>query len=144
MTRLRGSMPVVLVASMTIFAAAAAPGAATPGGAGTPAACTLVNAARASALFGLAVTTVDRPNPISAGSSTCMYMVGGRPVMQLAITVMQSEGVAQVNYRNQQHAAATHKNVGSRQKGNLVLSAITMNGDVSKMNALLDVAVKSI
>lgn len=120
---------------MTIFAA--------PAGAATPAACRLVNAAPASAVLAIAVTTVDRPNPLSAGGSMCVYMAGGEPIVQLAITVAQSEGAAQALYRAQQRGTATEKNAGNRQKRNLVLSAITMSGDSSRLNALVDLAVKS-
>ncbi|MDB5070079.1 MAG: hypothetical protein JWM87_1190 [Candidatus Eremiobacteraeota bacterium] len=138
MNKLVRNVPAAMLAALTIAAVSAM-----PASAATPTACTLVDASHASALLGRSVTTVDRPSPISNGSSICMYMGAGRPVMQLAVTVMQTAGVAQANYAAQQRMAATHKNVGSRQKGNLVIAAIAMGGDSSKLNALLDAAVKN-
>jgi hypothetical protein len=87
---------------------------------------------------------MERPNPISSGSSTCMYLAAGRPILQLGLTVLPTEAVAQTNFKAQQQGAARHKNVGNRQKGNVVLSAIAMNGDAGMLNALLDAAVKSL
>jgi hypothetical protein len=137
--RFLSAVPAAAFAAVTIFAAAGAPAAAAPAKA-----CTLVNAARASALLARPVVTRDNPSPISAGSSMCLYTVGGRAVMQLAVTVMQTEAVAQANAAAHQQMAATHKNTGSRQKGNLVISAIAMDGDPSKVNAFLDLAVKNL
>jgi hypothetical protein len=73
-----------------------------------------------------------------------MYLSAGRPILQLGLTVMETEAVAQTTFKTQQQAAATHKNVGSRQKGNVVLSAIAMNGDAGMLNALLDAAAKNL
>jgi hypothetical protein len=132
------------IPAAALAALIAGAGAAAPGDAAARTACTLVPAAQASALFARPVTTMERPNPISSGSSTCMYLSGRRPILQLGLTVMATEAVAQTSFKNQQQGAATHKNVGSRQKGNVVLSAITMNGDTSMLNALLDAAAKNL
>lgn len=139
MTRLVRSIPAAAIAVLALIAGSAAPGGAAP-----RTACALVPAAQASALFARAVTTVDRPNPVSAGSSTCMYISGRRPIMQLALTVAESQPVAQTMFKLHQHAEAGHKNIGSRQKGNIVLSAIAMNGDGSMLDALLDAAAKNL
>jgi hypothetical protein len=139
MNRYVRAIPAATLAVLTVVAGSAA-----PGGAASRTACTLVPAAQASALFARPVTTMERPNPISSGSSLCWYSSAGRPILQLALTVMATEAVAQTSFKNQQQAAATHKNVGSRQKGNVILSAITMNGDGGMLNALLDAAAKNL
>jgi hypothetical protein len=139
MNRLVRAIPAATLAVLTIVAGSTA-----PSGAASRTACTLVSAAQASALFARPITTMERPNPVSSGSSTCMYLSAGRPILQLGLTVMETEAVAQTNFKAQQQAAATHKNVGSRQKGNVVLSAIAMNRDAGMLNALLDAAAKNL
>jgi len=139
MNRLVRAIPAATIAVFTVLAGSTA-----SSGAAARTACTLMPAARASALFARPITTMERPNPVSSASSTCMYLAAGRPILQLGLTVMQTEAVAQTTFKTQQQAAATHKNVGSRQKGNVVLSAISMNGDASMLNALLDAAVKNL
>ncbi len=94
--------------------------------------------------MGHPVTVQARPSPISSGSTVCMYMVAGKPVAQIGLTIMESEAVAVQSFKTQQLASAQHKNVASRQKGNIVLSGITMNGDSAQLNALLDAAVKNL
>jgi uncharacterized membrane protein len=115
-----------------------------PVAAAVPTACGLVNASRASTLFAKPVTTMSRISPISAGSTICVYSSGGTALMQLAVTVMQSEGIAKANFKMSQEAGVANKDTGNRQKRNYVLSAITMNDDRSKLDALLDAAVKNI
>jgi hypothetical protein len=138
MNRLARAIPAAALAALIVVAGSAA-----RGGAASRTACTLVPAAQASALFARPVTTSVRPAAVPT-NSVCMYLSGGRPILQLGLNVMETEGVARTVFKMQQQAAAEHKNVGSRQKGNVVLSAITMNGDVGMLNALLNAAVKSL
>ena len=139
MNRLVRAIPAATFAVLIVVA-----GSTSRSGAASRTACTLVTASQASALLARPITTAERPNPISSGSSVCMYSSAGRPILQLGLTVMETEAVAQTTFKTQQQAAATHKNVGSRQKGNVVLSAIAMNGDAGMLNALLDAAAKNL
>jgi hypothetical protein len=139
MSRLVRAIPAATLAVLTVVAASTARSGAAP-----RTACTLVPASEASALLARPITTAERPSPISSGSSVCMYLSAGRPILQLGLSVMETEAVAQTTFKAQQQAAATHKNVGSRQKGNVVLSAIAMNGDAGMLNALLDAAAKNL
>jgi hypothetical protein len=136
------SLRATSAALIAIFAGIAA--SAGPSGAASRTACIVLPASQASKIIGSPVTTHDRPSPISAGSSVCLYMVGQRPIVQLGLTVMETEAVAVQNFKMQQQVASTHKNVANRQKGNVVLSAITMNGDSSKLSAMLDAAAKNL
>jgi hypothetical protein len=139
MSTRRRIISVVLVAVLAgIVASAGASDAA------SKTACAVLPASQASKIIGMSVTTRERPSAISPASSVCMYMVGQRPIVQLGLTVMETEAVAAQNFKIQQKAAAAHKNVANRQKGNVVLSAITMNGDASKLNGLLDAAADNL
>lgn len=73
-----------------------------------------------------------------------MYLAGGRPIAQMGLTVMATEAVAVQTFKTQEQVSAQHKNVANRQKGKIVLSGITMNGDTGQLNALLDAAVKNL
>jgi hypothetical protein len=96
-----------------------------------------------STIVGRPVTAHARPSNVSVGSSICMYEAG-RPFFQLALVVMETADVAQRNIRAQQQASSSHRNVASRQKGNIVLSGISMGGDVGKTDALLDAALEKL
>jgi hypothetical protein len=107
-------------------------------------ACEVLPASRASGIVGQTVTAQGHPSPVGVGSSVCFYAAAGRPVVQVALTVMETEAVAVRNYAMQQRTISQHPNVAGRQKGNIVLSAISMNGDNSRLNALLDAAAKNL
>ncbi len=107
-------------------------------------ACDVLSADQAGGIVGQPVTVQGRPSQISEGSSACMYLVAGRPVAQLGLTIMESDAVAQQTVMTQQRAASRHKNVANRQKANIVLSGITMNGNVAQLNALLDAAANNL
>ena len=74
----------------------------------------------------------------------CVYQAAGRAIAQLGITVMESEAVAVQNFKTQEQVSAQHKNVGNRQKGNVVISGITMNGDTKQLNELLNAAARNL
>jgi hypothetical protein len=57
---------------------------------------------------------------------------------------METEAAAAKMYAMQQQSGSRHPNTAARQKGNIVLAAIAMNGDNSKLGALLDAAVKNL
>ena len=132
----------VAAASLAVFAISAASYG--PSSAASRTACDVLTASQAGAVVGSPVTTQGRPSPVSAGSSVCMYLAGGRPIAQLGLTVAANEAVAAQSFKAQQQAAARHKNVGNRQKGNIILSGITMNGDTQQLNRLLDAAAKNL
>jgi hypothetical protein len=132
----------VAAASLAVFAVST--GASGPSSAASRTACDVLTASQAGAIVGRPVTTRARPSPISAGSSVCMYLSGGRPIIQLGLTVAANEAVATQTFKAQQQATARHKNVANRQKGNIILSAITMNGDTQLLNRLLDAALKNL
>jgi hypothetical protein len=133
------AVPAATLAALCVLATAARPAAAA-----VPTACGLVNAARASAVFGKPVTTMSRPSPISAGSTICVYSSGGEAIMQMGVTVMETAAIAKMNFKMYQQPGVTSKDTGNRQKRNYLISAITMNGDRSKLDALLDAAVKNL
>ena len=132
----------VAAASLAVFAVSTV--ACGPSSAASRTACDVLNASQASAIVGSAVTTMARPSPISAGSSVCMYMAGRRPIAQLGLTVAANEAVASQQFKMQQQVSAQHKNVGNRQKGNILISGITMNGNTQQLNLLLDAAAKNL
>ena len=107
-------------------------------------ACEVLPASQASGILGSAVTTQVRPNAVSPGSSVCVYMTGGRPIVQLGLTVMGSDAGAEMMFKMQQETNAGHPNLAGRRKGKILLSAITMNHDNSKLRALLNAAVKNL
>ena len=128
-------------ASLAVFAAAAVSYG--PSSAGSRTACQVLTGPQASGVLGTAVTARLTPTAIPT-MSVCMYMAGGRPIVQLGLQVMQTEAVATQVFRLAQQGSSAHKNTANRQKGNTVLSAITMNGDSSKLNGLLDAAAKNL
>jgi hypothetical protein len=132
------------VAASSLIVAAAFAGSAGQSSAATRTACEVLPAALASGIIGQTVTAQGLPSPVSPDSSLCYYTAGGRRIVQVALTVMQTEAVAARIYKQQQQASSRHPNVAARQKGNVVLSAITMNGDGSKLGALLDAAAKNL
>ena len=132
----------VAAASVAVFAVST--GAYGPSSAASRTACDVLTASQASSIIGRPVTTQGRPSPISAGSSVCMYLSGDQPIVQLGLTVAANEAVAAQSFRAQQQGAAGHKNVASRQKGNIILSGITMDGDTRQLNRLLDAAAKNL
>jgi hypothetical protein len=105
-------------------------------------ACDVVTAAQASGIIGKAVTA--RAMPPSGVSSVCMYLSGGRPVIQLGLTDMGSAATAAEIFKGQQQAAAAHPRTANRLKGSIVLSAFAHSSDKATMNALLDAAVKNL
>ncbi|MDP9105241.1 MAG: hypothetical protein M3N49_04830 [Candidatus Eremiobacteraeota bacterium] len=136
------NLAIAATASLAVFAIFAASYG--PSSAASRTACDVLTASQASAIVGSPVTTQGHPSPISAGSSVCMYLSGGRPIVQLGLTVAANEAVAAQVLKQQQQAAARHKNVGNRQKGNIILSGITMSGDTQQLNRLLDAASKNL
>src|ERR1700737_1643825 len=111
MNRLVRALPAATRAALIVVGGSTA-----RGGAASRTACTLVSASQASALFARPITTSVRPTAVPP-NSVCMYLSAGRPILQLGLNVMETEGVAQTVFKTQQQAAAAHKNVGSRQKG---------------------------
>jgi hypothetical protein len=106
-------------------------------------ACEVLPASQVSGIVGKPVTAHARASSVSSGSSTCLYEAG-RPFFQLGLVVMETAAVAAQNVKMEQQTSSKHHNVGSRQKGNIVLSGITMGGDPSKGDALLDAAVRNL
>jgi hypothetical protein len=140
---MNSSLRAVAASSLIVFAAVA--GSAGQSSAATRTACEVMPASQASGILGSAVTAQVRPVPISAGSSVCVYMTGGRPIVQLGLTVMASDAVAEQMFKIQQQTSSQHPNVASRRKGNIVLSAITIHfTDARKLGALLDAAAKNL
>lgn len=136
------TLSTVAAASLAVFVVST--GAYGPSSAASRTACDVLTASQASAIVGSAVTTRGRPSPISAGSTVCMYLSGGRPIVQLGLTVAASEAVATQIFKAQEQATVRHKNVGNRQKGNIILSGITMDGDTQQLKRLLDAAAKNL
>jgi hypothetical protein len=136
------SLHAVAAASLAVLAAVGASSG--PSSAAPRTACEVLPASLASSIIGQAVTTRALPSPLPNGSSLCYYTAGGRKIVQVALTVMQTEAVAARQFQMQQQTASRHPNAVARQKGNIVLSAITMNGDNSKLGALLDAAAKNL
>jgi hypothetical protein len=132
----------VAAASLAVFAVSV--GSYAPSSAAPPTACAVLTASQASAVVGSPVTTMARPSPISAGSSVCIYSAAGGPVAQLGLTVAATAAVASQLFKAQQQVSAEHKNVANRQKGNILISGITMNGDVQLLNRLVDAATKNL
>ncbi len=133
----------VAVASLAVFAVST--GSNGPSSAASRTACDVLTAAQASAVVGSPVTTFGRPAPSAGGSSVCMYRAaGGRPIAQLGLTVAENEAVAAQLFKAREQAGARHKNVANRQKGKIVLSGISMNGDAQQLNRLLDAAAKNL
>ena len=139
---MNSSLRAVAALSLVVFAAVA--GSAGQAGAAMRTACDVMPASQASGILGSAVTTQVRPNAVSPGSSVCVYMTGGRPIVQLGLTVMGSDAGAEMMFKMQQESSAAHPNTAGRRKGKILLSAITMNHDNSKLGALLDAAVKNL
>ena len=77
---------------------------------------------------------IDRPDRIVI-AQVCMYSAG-RPILQFAGTV----DLATQNFKS----LGTNKKTAARQKGAVIVSAITMNGDASKLSALLDAAMRNL
>ena len=132
------------VAAASLAVLVVSTGAYAPSSAASRTACDVLTASQAGAIVGRPVTAQARPSPISAGSSVCMYLSGRRPIVQLGLTVAASEAVATQLFKAQAQAAARHKNVANRQKGNIILSGITMDGDTQQLNRLLDAAAKNL
>jgi hypothetical protein len=111
------SLRAVAASSLVVFAAVA--GSAGQGSAASRTACEVLPASQASGIIGQAVTTRSLPSPVGIGSSLCYYAAGGRPIVQVALTVMPTEAVAAQNFKMQQQTSSRHSNVASRQKGNM-------------------------
>ena len=134
-----GAVAAASLAVCAVFIGSYAPSSAAP-----RTACAVLTGSQASAVAGSSVTTMARPSPISAGSSICIYSAAGRPIAQLALTVAANEAVASQQFKMQQQVAAQHRNVANRQKGNILISGITMNGDTQLLNRLVDAATKNL
>ncbi len=130
----------VAAASLAAFAVSSGYG---PSSAASRTACDLLTASQASAIVGSAVTAQGRPAH-AGGSSVCLYRAGARMIAQFGLTVAENEAVATQIFKQQQQAAVRHTNIANRQKGNIVLSGITMNGDAQLLNRLLDAAAKNL
>lgn len=96
---------------------------------------------QASGIVGAAVTAQPQRTAVP-GTTVCFYMAGGHPIFQLGVSVMQTEAIAARLFNVQKHG--DHKEIVFRQKGNTVVSAITTNDDPSKLNALIDAAMKNL
>ena len=131
------------MARTALLAGAATAAMSAPSNAAVQSACDVLPASAVSAIVGRPVTAHGHPSNVTPGGSVCLY-AAGRPFFQLGISVMENEAVAKRNVSLEQQAGSAHRNVRSRQKGNLVLSGITMSGDAGKMDALLDAAVKNL
>jgi hypothetical protein len=133
-----------IASAASLAVAIAAAGSSAPSSAASRTACDVLTAAQASAIVGSPVTTEGHPSPISAGSSVCVYRAGHAPVAQLGLTIAATEAVAVQMLKMQQQSGADTKNVANRQKGKIVVSGITMNGNMKQLAALLDAAVKNL
>jgi hypothetical protein len=131
-----------VAASLAVLAAIGA--SAGPSGAAPRTACEVLPASQASGIIGQAVTARTYPSPASMGSSLCYYTAGSERIVQVALTNMQTEAVATKIYKIKQQSSSQHPGMVSRQKGKIILSAVAMNGDNSKLNALLDAAAKNL
>jgi len=116
-----------------------------PANAAALTACEALPAATATLVVGRTVKATDAPwsaATLSAGkSSVCIYSAGA-PIFELGILMAASrEGASQL-------MAATSRGPSertlSRQKRNLIVSAITLNHDPSKLAALVDAAIKNL
>ena len=132
----------VTLAAASLAVVAVSTGARGPSSAASRTACDVLTASQAGAIVGSPVTAQGRPSPISAGSSVCMYLSGGRPIAQLGLTIAANEAIATQLFKAQQQATVRHTNVSNRQKGNILLSGITMNGNTQQLKQLLDAAAK--
>lgn len=132
----------VAAASLAVFAVSI--GSYAPSSAASRTTCDVLTASQASAVVGSAVTARGVPSPITRGNSVCVYSAGGRPIAQLGVIVAANEAVASQQFKMQQQASAGHKNVAIRQKGNILISGITMNGNTQQLNLLLDAATKNL
>jgi hypothetical protein len=133
-----------IASAASLAVAIAAAGSSAPSSAASRTACDVLTAAQASAIVGSPVTAQGHPSPISAGSSVCVYLAGHAPIAQLGLTIAATEAVAVQMLKMQQQAGVDTKNVANRQKGKIVVSGITMNGNMKQLVALLDAAVKNL
>jgi hypothetical protein len=111
--------------------------------AATQTACDVLPAAQVSHIVGQTVTAHGAAPLGMPNATVCMYGAG-RPILQLGVVPMATEAVAAQNVKIQELHAAEHRQVVSKQKGNVVLTAISMNGDTTKLAALLDAAAKNL
>ena len=94
--------------------------------------------AEVSKIIGITVTERDMVTP-SVPAGVCMYSAG-RPVLQFSFTTYDTVDLATKNFK----ALGTGTKLVARQKGAIIVSAITMNGDTSKLGALLDAAMQNL
>jgi hypothetical protein len=129
-----------LAASLAVLAAVGASSG--PSSAAPKTACEVLPASQASAIIGQAVTAKTYPSPASMGSSLCYYTAGSERIVQVALTNMQTEAVA--TKISKIKAQSKHPGMAYRQKGSIILAAVAMNGDDSKLGALVDAAAKNL
>jgi hypothetical protein len=140
---MNNSFRAAAVSSLIVFTAVG--GSTGIAGAATRTACEVMPAAQASGILESAVTTQARPDPVSAGSSLCVYSAGGHPIVQLGLTVMASDASAAEMFKMAQDAHSGRANLAGRRKGNIILSGIAVNhAQAAKLGALLDAAVKNL
>ncbi len=135
------NLSTVAAASLAVFTVST--GSHGPSSAASRTACDVLTASQASAVVGSPITAQGRPAR-DGGSSVCMYLAGGRPIAQLGLTVAANDTIAARLFKARQLGSAGHRNVGDRQKGNILISGITMNGDTQQLNRLLDAAAKNL
>ena len=129
--------PCVLAAcSLTLFVALG--GSYAHSSAATKTSCQVLSASQVSEIIGVTVTERAMVTP-SVPAGVCMYSAG-RPILQFSVTTYDTVDLATKNFK----ALGTSKKTTARQKGAVILSAITMNGDASKLDALLDAAMRNL
>lgn len=100
--------------------------------------CEALPAAQAAKIIGKAVTERLNKTP-SVPAGVCMYS-SGRPILMLSVrTFPSAQGAARVL-----QAEGHSPNTAERQKGAFIVSVITMDGDTSKFDALLDAALQNL
>jgi hypothetical protein len=100
--------------------------------------CQLLPASQVSKIIGVTVTERMMATP-SVPAGVCMYSAG-RPVLQFSLTTYDTVDLATKNFK----ALGTSPKLVARQKGAFIVSAITMNGDTSKLGALLEAAMQNL
>jgi hypothetical protein len=105
----------------------------------TKTSCQVLPASQVSKIIGMTVTERVMVTP-SVPAGVCMYSAAGRPVLQLSVTTYDTVDLATKNFK----ALGMGTKLVARQKGAVIVSAITMNGDTSRLGALLDAAMHNL
>jgi len=108
-------------------------------GPATKTSCQVLPASQVSEIIGISVTERVMVTP-SVPAGVCMYSAAGRPVLQFSFTRYDTVDLATKNFK----ALGMGTKLVARQKGAVIVSAITMNGDTSRLGALLDAAMQNL